>query len=157
MATRHLLAHHRPHAPAHEGELQRGEAHAVPADGRHARQHRILHPGRLLGRLDPIGVVLLILEMQRVQRADGRVPLLEAARVHQQFNAGPRPDAEMMLASRADAGVSIQLLLVDALLAVVALDPESLGHPDLGFLQADQRFFLEPGHSDPPMQFRRAE
>src|SRR5207249_4567602 len=76
------------------------------------------------------------------------LPILVAPLVEQSFQALVGGDPEMVVALGADVGVPEDFLLIDDLLAAVALDPQPLGHPELlplhrllGLLD-----LLEPGH-----------
>ena len=147
---RHLFAHRRPHAAPHEAKLHHREADRMAADPRRPAEKGLLHPRGLAGRPQTVDVALLVLEFQRVERAEGGVPFLEAARVHQRIHARPGPEAKVVLATGAHIEILREFGLGEDLLAALALDPEPLGYPDPGVLPSRKRIFLEPSHAPLP-------
>jgi hypothetical protein len=66
------VAHIHAHRPAHEGEILRRGDDGRAADLPLGHQHRLGLAGRLLRRAHPVGIFLLVAELQRVGGAGHR-------------------------------------------------------------------------------------
>jgi hypothetical protein len=63
-------------------------------------------------------------ELQRVDRTQLGIPLLEGVGIEQEINPVSRPEPEMVGAFRANSGVPVQLFRIDQLLTLWALNPK---------------------------------
>ena len=129
---RELLADDRAHAAHDEGRIGDAEGHAAGADHAGAGQRGVAQAGPLLLGLEPLGVGLLVGELERVGRHQLGVPLLERAFVEHLLRCGRwRRDVQVVVALRADAQQPLGFLAVDRLAAVFAAEPQSVGHASL--------------------------
>jgi hypothetical protein len=149
-AAHEALADHRAHRAAHEVELERRAHHAERLDRALHHDQRIAFRGLLLSFRDAIEVLLLVLELERVDRQHLRADLEAAVGVEQRVEARPRAEALVVAALRADVEVLLQVGGVEHRVAGGALRPQALGHGlarraglalDLGRQQ-----LLEPAH-----------
>ncbi len=145
---RHFLADDRPHAPAHEPEMKHPQHDPIAVDPALPDHHRVLLPSTLLGRMDPVGIALGILEMKGVGGDEARRPLAERAEIKKQIDAVFHRNRKMVLAFRADLGAPLHFLPVHDRPAVIALEPEPLGNLDLFpvLVLLGETLFLEPRH-----------
>src|SRR5438094_8347549 len=79
----------------------------------------------LRGRADTVLVFLRIRELQRISRLEPAVVLDESFGVQHQVEAPAYRQLEVLAAFRAHLEVPLDLLLVDDLAALVALDPQA--------------------------------
>src|SRR5207245_4003006 len=82
--------------------------------------------GGLLAGLDPLAVPLRVRELQRVGALQPDVVLRKAARIEHQLESLAHRQREVLVALGADFEVLLDVLLVEALAAPVAFDPEPL-------------------------------
>ena len=101
-----------------------------------AHDGRVAQPGALLLLLEPLGVGLLVDEVQRIGRLEVGVPLLEGAFVEHLADALLGRDVPVVIALGADAQPLFGLLAEDRLLAAGASLPQPLGHAALGAFHA---------------------
>ncbi|MPL60817.1 hypothetical protein SDC9_06379 [bioreactor metagenome] len=129
-----------PHRAAHEGEVlrggdDRGAAHLALGD-----EHRLFLAGRFLRGAHPVGVFLLVAELQRVGDRLGHLDLGEDAAVEQRGEARARRDRHVVVAVRADVQVLGQLAVEQHGPAFGALGPQVLGHLAAREQRVDLRF-----------------
>src|SRR5437660_397317 len=120
----HLLAHHRAHRSAHEPEVEgadRDLAAGQPADAAHER-FALARP--FGSAADAIAIPLRVRELQRIGRLEPAVVLDEAPGVEHQVESPAHRQLEVLAALRAHFEIPLDLLLVDDLAALVALDPQ---------------------------------
>ena len=92
------------------------------------RDQRVTLAGGLLRGLDAVGVLLLVLELEHVDRAELGGDLDGAAGVEQRGQAHARPDRHVEAALRADLEVFLELRAVQHGAAAVALLPQAFRH-----------------------------
>src|SRR5207249_8659314 len=135
-----LLADRRAHRPAHEPVLHDRHHHLDATEGAAGVDDRVIDPRFLPVLPKPIPVRFHVAEFEGVDGVDVCVDLLVTPVVEQGGEALAGRDAEVIIALGADVGVPEDLLLIDDLLAAVALDPQPLG--DLDPLVLDRLFRL---------------
>ena len=121
----------------------------MPSSFPSAHEHRVALADALLVDLQAVAVALGVAELERIAGADVRRELLATCRRRRAVSKRSRaPSAEVVAALRADVEVPLDLLAVDDLLALLALDPQPLGDRGLFFgSQLPRLFFLaEPRH-----------
>jgi len=154
-AAHEALADDRAHRAAHELELEAGgdDRHAVHGAAHH--DERIGLAGGLQRVLQPLGVLLAVLELQRIDRQHLLADLVAAFGVEEGVEPRARADAVMMAAFRTDVDVLLEIGLVEHGLARRALDPQPLGHRAaiLALVRLDLRGqqFFEPAHGSSPI------
>src|SRR5262245_34665171 len=119
----------------------------MAADSPEPGDHGVLEPGLGARGLEALGVLLGVLEGERIARAEADLPLLERALVDEPGDALAGADAKRVAALGTDTPGAVHLGAIDDLLARLALDPEAFG--DDGFLRLRRvRVFPlpEPGH-----------
>ncbi len=90
------------HRPAHEAEILRGGDDRGAHDLALGHQHGFPFAGALLGGFHPVGVFLLIAELQRVSNRLGNLDLGVDRTIKQRMESIPWGDRHMMVAVRAD-------------------------------------------------------
>jgi hypothetical protein len=127
--ARHLFAHHRAHAAAHEEEIHHRERDRLAADRGDAGERRVLHPGVLLRQRHALGVALLrVAELERVAGFEVGEAFLERVGIDQELEIGAGRNAEMVVAVRAGPGVLLEHGLEQGFAAALALGPQTFGH-----------------------------
>ena len=116
-------------------------------------------PVALQRRLQPLGVLLAVLELQRVDRQHLLADLAAAFGVEKGVEPRPRADAVVVVALGADVEVLLEVGLVEHRLAGRALDPQALGHRAalgrVGGLDLRRQQFFEPAHAFVLLRFKR--
>ena len=96
------------------------------------RDQRVALAGGLLRGLDAVGILLLVLELQHVGRAEGRRRFPRgAAGIEEAWQPHARADRHVVAALGADLEVFLELGPVQHRAAAVALFPQALGHAAL--------------------------
>ena len=126
----HLLADDGAHRAAHEPEVHHADGDPPSADGAGPPDGRVAHPGRGLGRLEAVGVGLLVDEAEAIHRLEARVALGPRTRVEELGEPGRRRQPEMVAAVRADPHRLVELLVEQHRLARGALGPQ-IGRVDI--------------------------
>jgi hypothetical protein len=116
------------HRTGHEGEIlrggdDRGAAHLALGD-----QHRLFFAGDFLRGLHPVGIFLLVAEMQRIDDRLGHLDLGEDAAIEQRCETFARGDRHMVIAVGADVQIVGQFTVEQHRPALGALGPQVFGH-----------------------------
>ena len=120
--------------------------------------HRAAHDDQRIGLagglervLQPLGVLLAVLELQRIDRQHLLADLVAALGIEEGVEPRARADAVVVAALRADVEVLLEVGLVEHRLARRALDPQALGHraalARVGRLDLRRQQFFEPAHA----------
>ena len=126
--ARHLLAHHRAHAPAHEEEIHDREAHRLAADGPDAGDRRVLLSGVAARGLQPLRIGHAgVPEPERISGHQAAITLRERLRIDEELEIGAGRDAEMVVAMRAGPEVLLQHALIERFAASFAFGPQPFG------------------------------
>src|SRR5690606_12681482 len=156
--ARDLLAHHRAHRPAHEGEVEGADGDEAALDRAHPGDEGVLLVELLRRLARALAVLLRVREIERIERGKVPVHLLEAPLVEDELQPAARGKGTVVTA-RADVPGLLVIGARDDLPAAFALEPEAvhadggiarlaLGREDLGLLLA------KPGHGAPPTTHR---
>src|SRR3546814_8935154 len=102
------LADHRAHRTAHEGEIEGAGDQRLLLERALQGHQRVALAGALLRGLDPVDVLLLVLELEHVDRAERGADLLGAAGIEQRAQAHAGADRPVVVALRADLAVLLR-------------------------------------------------
>jgi len=120
-----LLAHHRAHRAADEGEVHGRHHQRKPRDLAMRRDDRVLQARLLLRRFQAVGVFLRVHELQRVGRLQVRVQLLVLVVIEQDAQVVLRRDAVVVAALHANREVVMVVRHGRYLLALGTLEPQA--------------------------------
>ena len=155
-AAHEALADDRAHRAAHELELERGEHERHALDAALHHDQRIGLAGLLERRGEALRILLLVLELEAVDRHDLGADLEAAFRIEQLLDALARVDARVVAALRADVEVLLEVGAIEHRFARRALDPQALRAPACfalarRALDARRQQLLQPAHRSTPV------
>ena len=121
------VAHVHAHAAGHEGKVLRCGDDGRAADFALGHQHRLFLGRRLLGRLQAVGVFLLVAELQGIDQRFGHLHLGKDSAIKQGCEACTGADGHVVIAAGADIEIVRQLSMEQHGPAFVTFRPQVLG------------------------------